>query len=675
MKYKICIAASLTGMISFGKAEAPIQKWQSITSHSSPSADSAVYNITAADFMHIDLDYAGLEEVKKYVTKKHYGKAAEKLLHYYRERHSVNHIRYNREDKTKYAGKQLSTENQTIADNALVHKLKPHKGYPYYDYGRNDINWQYQPVQDQLIRTFLHRTNWWEQLGLAYWSSGDEKYAKAWMNQTTSWIDNNPLGRYPDEKNFAWKAFVVSFRLNNWSAYFNMFIDSPSLTPAFLMAFLNSYQQQADYVKANYTDIGNHLLYEALHMLYAGCTFPEFKNASKWRESGIQVLNTEMQKQVLADGVQFELSTSYHIGAIEIFTDALRIAQSNGMEHEFPKRHQEKIRKMIAAVANYSFPDYTYPLYGNSFEPTKSVMLARYQDWLALFPNDPELQYFSTEGKRGTPPKHLSFAMKNSGFYSFRNSWLPTATVMQIKAGPPAYFHAHPDNGTFNLWVKGRNFTPDSGSYIYNDNAKTNNKKDWYRQTRVHQTLTLNNENILNDAHLHRWATQKDYEVLSFTNPSYPTLAHQRTIFFIDQHFFLIIDRAMGEADGVLNIHFTLAEKSNPLVDQQRNKLVTRYADGNNLLIQSLDSTSVKLTTEKGFVSYRYQEEIERPAFSINKNKNKRTASFMTLMLPFDGQQAPATVVTANAGHSTDSGKIDLSVNIHGKIIHIQEQL
>ena len=665
----------VAGMTYLGNAELYPQKSKTIAATEHLAAHSLGYKLAAKDFANINLDYPGLEEVKDNVFRKRYEEAAQKLLQYYRQRTSVKHIRYNREDKTIYQSKPLSPGDQEMADSALVHTLKPHKAYPYYNYGKKAIDWQHQPVQDQLIRTFLHRTNWWEQLGLAYWSSGDEKYAKEWMNQTLSWINNNQLGSYPNEKDYAWKAFVVSFRLNNWSAYFNMFIDSPSLTPDFLIKFLNSYQQQAEYVKANYTDIGNHLLYEALHMMYAGATFPELKDAAEWRQSGAQVLNTEMQKQVLADGVQYELSTSYHIGAIEIFADALHIAQSNGMESVFPENYKRTIRKMIAAVINYSFPDYTFPLYGNSFEPTKIKMLERYQQWLEVFPADRVIQYFATEGKEGMPPNYLSSAMENSGFYSFRDSWLPTATVMQIKSGPPAYFHAHPDNGTFNLWVKGRNFTPDSGSYIYNDNSKTNNKKDWYRQSLVHQTLTLNGENIHNDARLDQWTSRQDYELLSFTNPSYASLHHQRTIFFIDKDCFLFIDRAFGDATGELDIHFTLHEQSDPIIDQDYKRVVTQYADGNNLLIQSLDSSTVSIIEEKGFVSYRYQEEIRRPAFAINQNKDKPLISFMTLLLPFQGHQAPAVVLTKNKGHDTESGKIDLSVNVSGKTIHIREQL
>ena len=74
-------------------------------------------------------------------------------------------------------------------------------------------------------------------------------------------------------------------------------------------------------------------------------------------------------------------------------------------------------------------------------------------------------------------PDFLSSGLENAGFYTFRNGWKDKATVMIVKAGPPGEFHAQPDNGTFELWVKGRNFTPDTGCYIYSGDAEITNKE------------------------------------------------------------------------------------------------------------------------------------------------------------------------------------------------------
>jgi hypothetical protein len=631
--------------------------------------------INQSSFDMIDLNYKGLEKVKALVVSEKYDEAAATLLKYYRTRTTVKHLDFNIDDKKKYAGKKVNDNTMELANNILLHKFKPHKGYPSFDYGK-DINWQYRPVQDQLLTTFLHRTAFWEPLGIVYCSTGDEKYAKEWIFEVRDWIRKNKQGAYPDDKEYAWKAFVVSFRLNHWSAFFNMFIDSPNFTPAFLMEFLNSYNEQAKYVMTNYTDIGNHRLFEALHMMYAGSSYPEMKQAADWRKSGIVVLNEEIKKQVLPDGVQFELSTSYHIGTIKIFLDALQIAQLNGAENEFPESYRNLVEKMILAVGKYSFPDYTFPLYGNSFLTNKTVMLQNYEKWAKVFPKNKTIEYYASDSKSGTQPDYLSSSLPNAGFYAFRNGWDMKSTVMQIKAGPPAEFHSHPDNGNFVLWIKGRDFTPDSGSFIYaNVGNQENSKRDWYRSTKAHQTLTLDNQNIENNAKVTQWQPDGDIQILSYTNPSYKDLSHQRSFLFIDKTFFVIIDRAMGTAKGNLGIHYNLKEDSQASFDTASNSIHTNYSDGNNILIQvNKDNTTLK--EETGFVSYQYQKETGRPAYVFEKNKNDtKTQGFISILYPYSGTTPPVIKITENAENDLANGKMDITISIDNKISHIKQNI
>ncbi|MGE6355920.1 heparin-sulfate lyase HepC [Flavobacterium sp. NPDC079362] len=632
--------------------------------------------IDKSSFAAINLESKGLEKVKELVAAKKYDEAAKKLLQYYRTRTNVKHLDFNLEDNAKFAGKKVNENTLQLANDILEHKFKPHKGYPAYDYGK-DINWQYRPVQDQLLTTFLHRTAFWESLGVVYRSTGDEKYAKEWIFEMRDWISKNKQGAYPDDKDYAWKAFVVSFRLNHWSGFFNLFVNSPNFTPAFLMEFLNSYNEQANYVMNNYTDVGNHRLYEALHLMYAGSSFPEMPEATAWRKSGITVLNEEIKKQVLPDGVQFELSTSYHIGTIKIFLDALQIAQLNGSEKEFPETYHNLVEKMVLAVGKYSFPDYTFPLYGNSFLTNKPLMLKNYQLWATVFPQNKVIEYYATDGKSGKQPDYFSSSLPNAGFYAFRNGWDTKSTVMQIKAGPPAEFHSHPDNGNFVLWVNGRDFTPDSGSFIYaNVGNQENSKRDWYRSTQAHQTLTLDNKNINNDAKVNKWQPDGDVQQFTYTNPSYKDLNHQRTFLFIDKTFFVIIDRAIGTAKGNLGIHYNLKEDSKATVDIGNNSITTNYSDGNNLLIQVVNKDKVNAKAEPGFVSYQYQKETARPAFVFEKGKNDDiTQGFISILYPYNDTTPPVIKTTENAGHNLAKGIIDITITINNKTSNIKQNL
>ena len=238
-----------------------------------------------------------------------------------------------------------------------------------------------------------------------------------------------------------------------------------------------------------------------------------------------------------------------------------------------------------------------------------------------------------------------------------------------LKAGPPGEFHAQPDNGTFELWVKGRNFTPDAGCYVYSGDAEITKMRNWYRQTRVHSTLTLDNQNmVITKAQENKWETGKNLDILTYTNPSYADLNHQRSVLFIDHNYFLIIDKAIGKATGNLGIHFQLKEDSNPVFDKIKNRVYTTYADGNNLLIQSLNTDKVALNEEEGKVSYAYQKELKRPAFVFEKTKNDdKTQQFISVVYPYNGDKAPEISIKVNAGNDFEKGNIDLSLSINGE--------
>src|SRR3712207_9169824 len=77
---------------------------------------------------------------------------------------------------------------------------------------------------------------------------------------------------------------------------------------------------------------------------------------------------------------------------------------------------------------------------------------------------------------------YLSKGFLTSGFFIFRNSWKTDATQMVVKAGPKAFWHCQPDNGTFELWFNGKNLFPDSGSYVYAGEGEVMAERNWHRQ-------------------------------------------------------------------------------------------------------------------------------------------------------------------------------------------------
>lgn len=624
--------------------------------------------ITKESFKAINLNYRGLEKVKNAVDAAKYEDAAAALLQYYRIKLGSGKPDLSNLEVPVDTTGAVDPKILEVAENALKHQFKTQESYGFFDFGQ-DINWQLWPVKDNEVRWQLHRLKWWLPMAFAYRKTKNEKYAKEWVLQFEDWVKKNPLGLSADNDRFAWRPLEVSDRIQSLVPTISIFINSPHFTPAFLMVVLNSYHQQADYLPKNYAAEGNHRLFEAQRTLFAGASFPEFSNAADWRKSGIDVLNAGIKKQVYPDGVQFELSPVYHAAAIDIFAKAYKGAQKAGVENEFPLSYKQTVEKMAMAFINITFPNYNQPMYGDSWWTKKEFRLRQFAAWSELFPKNQFIKYFATDGKDGQQPNWFSTALSNAGFYTFRNGWQNQSTIMMLKASPPGEFHAQPDNGTFELWVNGRNFTPDAGCFVYSGDAEIMKQRNWYRQTRVHSTMTLNNQDMLiTKAQQNKWTTGKDLDVLTYTNPSYNNLNHQRSVLFVDRKYFVIIDRAIGTATGTLGIHYQLKEDSKPQFDKETNKVFTSYTDANNLLIQCMLPKKAELKAEEGKVSYQYASEVSRPALVFEKDKTGNdTAFFVSVLYPYSGNKVPQITLMEKKGNDYISGTIDLLLTIDGK--------
>lgn len=148
----------------------------------------------------------------------------------------------------------------------------------------------------------------------------------------------------------------ASRRLQDLLTEFALTIRSPRFTPQFLNLYLRTYRQHADHILHNYSKQGNHLLFEAQRMLFAGIYFPEFREAAEWRRSGIEILNREIGVQVYPDGMQFELDFGYHIAAIDIFLKALGMGPRQRVRKRVPRELHRDRRKDDRRDVEHALP-------------------------------------------------------------------------------------------------------------------------------------------------------------------------------------------------------------------------------------------------------------------------------------------------------------------------------
>lgn len=85
---------------------------------------------------------------------------------------------------------------------------------------------------------------------------------------------------------FAWRPLEVSNRLQDQTLQFLLFVSSKAFTPEFLTEFLINYHRHALHILGNYSDQGNHLLFEAQRMVYAGAFSPNLRKQANGEKVG-----------------------------------------------------------------------------------------------------------------------------------------------------------------------------------------------------------------------------------------------------------------------------------------------------------------------------------------------------------------------------------------------------
>ncbi|MBR4851441.1 MAG: heparinase II/III family protein [Tidjanibacter sp.] len=628
----------------------------------------------------LNLEMPELAEVKALHSEGRVEEAAEALLAYYKARTHIT-----TPDIPDPAAVRIAPNEQKWADEALEHTFFVHYGYqPSFNYGE-DIDWRYWPVKDNELRWQLHRHKWFTPMGKAYRTSGDEKYAIEWTKQYVDWIRKNPLVKIDKEEyeisnestikadaenaRFAWRPLEVSHRLEDQTLQFQLFICSPAFTAEFLCEFLVNYHRHAEHILENYSAKGNHLLFQAQRMLYAGTFFPEFRRAEVWRQSGVEVLNREVAVQVFDDGGHFELCPHYHLATINIFYEALQVATLNGFKEAFPKEYIDALERMIVFYANICFPDYENPCFSDAKVATKGEVIKNYRSWLDVFGDNEFIRYMASDGQQGALPDYKSQGYLTAGFFVFRSGWGNDAVQMVVKAGPKGEWHCQPDNGTFELWYNGHRLMSDSGSYIYAGDAEVMKWRNWFRQTAVHNTLSLNGENLqTTESKTLLWQPEGDVQVLVTENPSYEGLTHRRTVFFVEEKWFVIVDEAVGDAEGIVNLNYQL-----PVGEVSVAKEAMRCATLNdfesNLTLQCFAPKGAYTTEAEGWFSDKYKSKVERKrvSFDVAKKSTDKAVRYITVIVPHKEAQNGPKIDAKFIGKGYSPNGVGVQVKVDGK--------
>ena len=413
----------------------------------------------------------------------------------------------------------------------------------------------------------LNRLQHLTTLGRAYALTGDERYTEEFLLQLASWQEANPPRFGPNWLN----AMEAAIRAINIIAALEMFSGSQHITDAAIELLLKMLIAHGSFIRGNleftHRLSSNHFLSDLIGLFAIGMTMPELRQSSEWVSFSTERLLIEMERQVLADGVDYEGSIAYHRFVLEIFALFFSINREAGVE--IPRHYWEYLSAMFDFARHYLKPDGTAPRIGDSDDgrlisfksrqaddhsylmSIAAVLLKDEKFKLSRDIDEEAIWWFGSTAREYfeglpviEPPKSKAFP--ESQIIIQRHEQLYAIIDCGDHGARGRGSHAHSDALSIEVFAFGRTFLRDPGTFVYTGSAHWRNR---FRSTAYHNTVRIDDEDIsqINASQLFllgpnvrprviSWESNDERDVLDAEHHGYHRLAspvtHRRVVTF-----------------------------------------------------------------------------------------------------------------------------------------------
>ncbi len=425
---------------------------------------------------------------------------------------------------------------------------------------------------DKKVTWELNRHTHFVTLGQAYWLTGDERFAEAFVSQATSWMDRNP-----PKLGINWASSLeVSFRVIAWLWALHLFADSDRLTAKFVSRFFKYLVAQGRHIESYlsyYFSPNTHLTGEALALSYLGAALPELARARRFRGNGLKILLGKSEQHIRTDGTYFEQSSYYHRYTADFYMHLIALARA--MNLELPREVEERLSLALDHLMWITRPDGSSPLYGDDdggrlltlnarkgddFRDTLAIGAALFDrgDWKFVAGDAPiemlwllgpqALEHYDQLPAKANPETNRAFV--EGGYFVMRDNWSNEAGYLLIDCGPHGEGncgHAHADALSFEYAAEGKTWLVDPGTFTYTGDASL---RDYFRSTAAHNTITVDGRSQSSPSGPFAWNASAKSQAKQFveqagfvyfegTHDGYESLAdpvtHTRSILFLKQ--------------------------------------------------------------------------------------------------------------------------------------------
>ncbi len=642
--------------------------WQKITSVD--EVCTAYPEQMKSIFQNLNLKYPGLEEVKKAYDSNNIPLACQKLLDYYGKSSRVL------KDLPKASELSDTAADSLLQDSYTFQQVSGK--VPRLDDGH--LKWACTGPEDDLEWAWALNRHYPSRVLIAsYFKTGNPKYARYIDLFTKDWITSS--WPYPAAKSMTamWRGLEVSFRVKTWSKVFFELWDTKLISPATQLLILSSIPQHAHYAR-NFHNQGNWLTMEISGLATVASSWPEFKDSPSWMDYSIKTMVASMKEQVYADGVQTELTSSYHHVALSNFNLFADICKKNNVQ--LPEYYTKTLEAMFNYLAMTMRPD-GYGLLNNDADQNynREEILKE-----ALAYNRLDWTYIASNGKEGSKPATgPSYIFPYAGQLISRSDFGPDAQYSFFDIGPWGTGHQHNDKLHISVAAYGRDFLVDAGRFAYRGSVADKFRK-YAKGSYGHNVILVDGKGQadgpkLSEAPLaeNLYQLNKDFDYGSGIFDKYAglegTFCQTRSMVYVRSKFWVVADQL--KTDRSRSIETLWHWHPDNLVEVQKTGVTATKNKRGNLQIIPVSKSDWEVKTVKGqetstiqgWYSMEYNTYVPNPT-TIYSRQLKADDTFVWVLWPSEGK-APdirAKILSKGPGsvqvQVTESGKGSWEVEV-----------
>jgi uncharacterized heparinase superfamily protein len=433
--------------------------------------------------------------------------------------------------------------------------------------------------------------------------TGDRQPVDLMVGLLGSWMEGNPPFRglnWGSGIELALRVISVALSLS--------IIGVERLDDAARNAALQFFFAHVDWIKrfpSLYSSANNHRIAELAGLVIGTTMAPEIPNAAVTGEASWRALLVEIERQLHPDGVGAEQSPGYTAFSVELF---LLAAAAHACERKLPAITVDRLsawaehclwlmdaRATVPAIGD--FDDCRAIATTQAYEPRYVASLVAAvagcigRSDLSPPAKDPSIRDVVL-GSAGTSPTHREGLRSfPEGGYSIIRGIDKTAAILTFDHGPVGYLsiaaHGHADTLAVWLSVGDQPVFVDAGTYLYHSSRAL---RDRFRETAVHNTLTLDGTPSSRPSGPFNWATKATARLVALEKtPSITRIVaehdgyvsrfgvkHRRAIEFNGLSRFTITDELLGPLqDAHVNISFLLDPGCHASLDADGSILMT----------------------------------------------------------------------------------------------------